>query len=131
MRIRTERASLFFRILAVAVAVFEFRSEGLHNLELSVLGEGVVNTGAPGFDVIHLTESPGVGGTADECTVFSVDVFNPSVPRFRRSHDSFAVGQAANPNGSQVLIFVATNGGVDIAVVVDAFVVSEEVPVFC
>ena len=69
-------ARLFFRILAVAVAVFEFRSEGLHNLELSVLGEGVVNTGAPGFDVIHLTESPGVGGTADECTVFSVDVFN-------------------------------------------------------
>ena len=117
---------LFFRI--AAVAVFNFRSEGLHDLELSVFREGVVDAGTPGFEVIQLAPSPGVGGAADVCTVFSIEVFNPSVPSIRRSHDSFTVGQAADPNGSR--IFVATNGGVDIAVVVDAFVVTEEVPVF-
>ena len=55
-------AGLFFRI--GIVAVFGFGSKGLHNAELRIFSEDLIDTGAPGGDVIHLTKTPAVRGAA-------------------------------------------------------------------
>ena len=117
-------ACLFFRIFCVAV--FGIRAEGLHNLEHSILSEGVVSADTPGFDVIHVVApSPTIRGAADESTIFSIDVFNPSIPRFRCSETSFAISQFANPN---ICTIILTIGSCDIFFIAYTFIVSKSVP---
>ena len=117
-------ACLFFRVFCVAV--FGIRAEGLHNLEHSILSEGVVSADTPGFDVIHVVApSPTIRGAADESTIFSIDVFNPSIPRFRCSETSFAISQFANPN---ICTIILTIGSCDIFFIAYTFIVSKSVP---
>ena len=99
-----ELSTCFFA--RVCIALFSTGSEGLHYLELSVLSEGVVNTDTPRFNVAQEAAiSPAICGT-EPCigvpTIFckhwiSIEVFNPSIPRLRRSEVSFIVSNLTNP----------------------------------
>ena len=119
--------SQFFVVFSTESAiVFVIRSEGLHNAEFSILSKYIVNTYAPRFNVIELTKvSPRASRTAEEGTVFSVDVFNPDVPGFRLSHVSLAIHNSTNPYFR--IAYIVARCCTD-TIAVNAFIVSENIP---
>ena len=63
------------------IAVFGLSAKGLGCREDDVLGQGVVDADAPGFDVIQdAVIAPGVGRTTEERALVGVDVFDPGIP---------------------------------------------------
>ena len=62
--------------------MFGLGAKGLSCREDDVLGQGVVDADAPGFDVVQdAVITPGVGRTAEESAFIGVEVFNPGIPR--------------------------------------------------
>ena len=72
----------FFRIV-FTIVIFPIACKGLHDAEHCVLSEGIVDTNTPCFNVVVVIPTPTICGTVKECTVFSVDVFNPCIPGLR------------------------------------------------
>ena len=103
-------------------AVLRLRSEGLHDLELRVLGDGVIDAGSPGLYVFQQIRASPTVRRAVVRAVSRIEVFNPRIPRFRRRKVGFAVGQLAEPD---VGVFRVDRVGI---LVVDALVFTEEVP---
>ena len=105
--------------------VFNVSSKGLHNAEFSIFSKYVVNTYAPRRHIIHQTEvSPRTCRTAEECTVFSIDVFNPDIPRFRLSHNSFTIRNFTNPYLG--IAYRISSCRTEISI--NTFVVSQDIP---
>ena len=121
-------ASDFFIILTrntVRCMIFNVSSEGLHNAEFRVFSKYVVDTYTPRRHIIHQTEvSPRACRTAEECAVFSIDVFNPDIPGFRLSHNSFTIRNLANPY-LRIAYCIASRGA---EISINTFVVSQDIP---
>lgn len=98
--------------------MFGLSAKGLGCREDDVLGQGVVDADAPGFDVIQdAVITPGVGRTAEERALVGVDVFDPGIPGAAGIAGSRTVGQFADP-------YFRIIGNV----IIDFFIVSQGVP---